>query len=195
MCGDKARPFRGAVIYSTVWRKCQKMRLGTCNNWHAGGANRADWGSEHVGRQKESQTDRQTDRETDKQTDRQTHIPIILARGLMPSWLAFCAVISTRAAAPSFSVLALAAVTVPATPHSRLHNNKLSVGDSLAVISTRAAACHSAYWRWRLSLSLQLILHFNELYVTTSLSCSPIIQHTGVGGYRCPCNTTFNTAF
>ena len=32
MCGHRARPFRGAVIYSTVRRKCQKMRLGMCNN-------------------------------------------------------------------------------------------------------------------------------------------------------------------
>ena len=141
---------------------------------------------------------RQTEGVTDRQTDRQTNIPKILARGLMPSWLAFCAVISTRAAAPSFSVLALAAVTVPATPHSILHNNKLSVGEDLAVISTRAAACHSAYCRRRWSLSLQLILHFNKLNFKRQpslFSCSPIIQHAGVGGSRCPCSTTFNTAF
>lgn len=39
--------------------------------------------------------------------------PSILARGVTPSLLAAVAVISTRAQAPSFSVLALAAVTVP----------------------------------------------------------------------------------
>lgn len=40
-------------------------------------------------------------------------LPSILARGVTPSLLAAVAVISTRAQAPSFSVLALAAVTVP----------------------------------------------------------------------------------
>lgn len=39
--------------------------------------------------------------------------PSILARGVTPSLLAAVAVIITRAQAPSFSVLALAAVTVP----------------------------------------------------------------------------------
>ena len=40
-------------------------------------------------------------------------LPTILARGLTPCFLAAAAVISTRAAAPSLRVLALAAVTVP----------------------------------------------------------------------------------
>lgn len=42
-----------------------------------------------------------------------SYLPSILARGVTPSLLAAVAVISTRAQAPSFSVLALAAVTVP----------------------------------------------------------------------------------
>lgn len=49
-------------------------------------------------------------------------IPRILAKGLTPSFSAFLAVISTSAAPPSFRVLALAAVTVPAPNQTILHN-------------------------------------------------------------------------
>ena len=41
------------------------------------------------------------------------HLPIMEASGFTPNRSAACLVMSTRAAAPSFSVLALAAVTVP----------------------------------------------------------------------------------
>ena len=71
--------------------------------------------------------------------------PAIRARGLRPSWAAFSSDISTNAAAPSFRVEALAAVTVPSL---------VKAGRSEATLS-RIRLLYSSSWATCTTLPLR----------------------------------------